>query len=314
MGNIFQNMGKEHHAQKYFLMAEAISREDSGEIGGGEEGPALDLPLFGMRLGERMQVEHDGEAMTLVCESERPLIVRVVNFSRSAECAHIMERAEPRLRESFVIGTNGVQKAAEGSSEPTQSSYRSSKNTWLSVDKVLSRFQTRIAMITGLPLSYVTHVSEELQVVKYDSAGSSFRIHHDSSSFQRRLLTALVYLNDAEDVNGRPAGETWFPFTGSRDRNFDAVISSVDEAITRAQGFEDAIIAGHSIRNSDEEGTTLKIKPVEGDAILFFNHLPSGELDPAAVHAGLPTLSDSSKWIANYWVQLDKKQLLAHLK
>jgi hypothetical protein len=40
-----------------------------------------------------------------------------------------------------------------------------------------------------------------------------------------------------------------------------------------------------------EAGTShmgLYVRPVRGDAIIFVNHLPSGEIDTAAVHAGLP--------------------------
>jgi hypothetical protein len=67
------------------------------------------------------------------------------------------------------------------------------------------------------------------------------------------------------------------------------------------------------------------VRPVRGDAIIFFEHLPSGAIDPAAVHAGLPMRDSSTatpggvrvktqnieKWIANYWVEQDFKILFA---
>ena len=82
----------------------------------------------------------------------------------------------------------------------------------------------------------------------------------------------------------------------------------------------------------------LIVTPKRGDAIIFFNHLLSGELDPLAVHAGLPVLAPDShslhnrqgedpnqhqepgtvkegeaahvqKWIANYWVELNEQAL-----
>lgn len=84
-------------------------------------------------------------------------------------------------------------------------------------------------------------------------------------------------------------------------------------------------------RDGEEGGglTGTKITPVLGSAVLFFNYLPEGGLDPSAVHAGLPVTvstpaaspsasasalweaddvsSDGSaqKWIANYWLGLD---------
>ena len=39
-----------------------------------------------------------------------------------------------------------------------------------------------------------------LQVVHY-TAGQSFGMHHDSSAFQPRLLTAFYYLNSVDEVS-----------------------------------------------------------------------------------------------------------------
>lgn len=310
MGNIFQNMGKENHAQKYFLLAENIAREDAMAETSGQRSSAanVDLPIFDMTLGQTIEIEVEGLLMIIECRSERPLIVLVRNFALPDECAHIVARAEPQLSQSFLIGTNGVEENPAGGT--ASNLYRSSKNTWLSVDEVLSRFQARIAAATGIPHSYITQESEELQVVKYDAAGCSFRVHHDSSAFQKRLLTALIYLTEVSDTPAVTAGETWFPFTGGRERNFDGVVDSVGTAVSKAQLLEEIITtSGEFVENSVELGRELRIKPVRGEAIIFFNHLPSGVIDPAAVHAGLPTPSNSIKWIANYWVQLDYKKL-----
>jgi hypothetical protein len=334
MGNIFQDMGRDTHAQKYFRLAESTARESSETAaaaayaadlagGGGRAASALSaLPAFAMQLGEKRMVDIDGVVMDIECESERPLIIRVRNFALPEECEHIIARAEPRLEKSYLIGTNGVaQVEVEGSAATQPGSgggagggggYRDSKNTWLSVDQVLARLQARISAVTGLPIAYVKQVSEELQVVKYDTAGSTFRVHHDSSTFQPRLLTALVYLADVDEEEGEvSAGETWFPFTGEKNRNFDNEVESIDKAIIRAQNLEESIKAGVLIEQSEAEGKQLRVRPVRGDAVLFFNHLPSGALDSAAVHAGLPTPHGAVKWIANYWIQLDVKQLNA---
>jgi prolyl 4-hydroxylase len=134
------------------------------------------------------------------------------------------------------------------------------------------RIQQLISKLTGIPKNYFLHKTEEMQVVKYN-INEQFKIHHDSSNFHSRLLTALLYLNDVPEVNG---GETWFPFTGNR-RSFDYDI-------------EKAIELGLKIVNSGDI-SGIKVKPNQGDAIIFFNLLPSGELDSSAVHAGMPVLT-----------------------
>ena len=42
--------------------------------------------------------------------------------------------------------------------------------------------------------------------------------------------------------------------------------------------------------------------PQVGDALLFYNHLDTGELDWRSLHSGLPC--DEEKWIANHWIHL----------
>lgn len=317
MGNIFQNMGKESHAQKYFLQAETIAREDgagggTADTSGGEARVQLALPVLEKRVGDRWTVEHEGAVMHLECKSERPLIILVKNFATVEECFHVIDRADPQLQQSYVVGSGGPTDG-EGGSDAASPAYRSSRNTWLSTDEVLGRLQARIALSTGLPLAYISLESEEMQVVKYESAGSSFRVHHDSSAFQKRLLTALVYLADADGDFENTAGETWFPFTGTKERGFDGSVSSVDAAIAKAQLLEQRVVAGDELVSAPNDGVPLKIKPIRGDAIIFFNHLSSGEIDPAAVHAGLPIHADSVKWVANYWVQLNTDRLHAHM-
>jgi prolyl 4-hydroxylase len=173
--------------------------------------------------------------------------------------------------------------------------YRSSYNAWLHAgDEVTIRLQNRLAEVTGFPVQLFQQKSEDLQVVKYD-AGGQFKVHHDSSAFHPRLLTALLYLNNVPPGMG---GETWFPFAGER-KNFDL---SVEEAISTALNMH--------LNPIDQPG--LLVTPVEGDAIIFFNHLLSGDIDPAAVHAGLPITNErNKKWVANYWVEQDFKYLFS---
>ena len=79
-------------------------------------------------------------------------------------------------------------------------------------------------LLKGIPSGYLKEKSEELQVVRYPESGR-FKVHHDSSSFHPRLLTALFYLNDVGEgkeisaENLHVSGGTWFPFAREASRS-----------------------------------------------------------------------------------------------
>jgi hypothetical protein len=216
-----------------------------------------------------------------------------------------------------VITVSRRKQGTSGMDSPS-SPYRKSVNAWLPRDEIAAIMQERLAAATGLPLQLFQQRSEELQVVKYSRHGE-FKVHQDSSAFHARFLTALLYLNDVPSGCG---GETWFPYAGRSPRShFNYTIA---EAIEKALAFRDQLVhnptgepsqciaecssAGADTESEaraiaeaaaiavpiDEGGRGLAVAPVQGDAVIFFNHLPSGEIDPAAVHAGLPLLSAST--------------------
>lgn len=176
--------------------------------------------------------------------------------------------------------------------------------------------QRRIAALLQLPVSYLQQKSEELQVVLYD-LGGQFKVHQDASAFNPRLFTALVYLNTAATAAaGTTGGETWFPFSGGDALPVEGVDGSVEEAIRRSlAAYDSANAASPTVGQEELALPGLRVSPVQGKAILFFNLLRNGDVDPLAVHAGLPlrrlaqydAAGDSvmEKWIANYWVAFD---------
>ena len=355
MGNILQNLGKDIEAERYFVMAENLARElteqtleavpnrnSESELGWAR------FKIMEAKLGEEFNIQkseielestgvgHD-ENYHLICISERPLVFRIPQFVTHQEGDHIIGRADKQLKKSFVMGGQTSVTDQSGATQLTDDGngikdvdtsklYRSSYNAWLHPDELATQLQQRLALMTGFPLQLFYQKSEELQVVKYEYGGQ-FKVHHDSSAFHPRLLTALLYLNDVPEGSG---GETWFPFAGER-REFNL---TVEEAISSALELHETSSAAPSSASNIEltetdfrENSTsqrgLYVRPVRGDAIIFFNHLPSGAVDPAAVHAGLP-MKDSSavaqegvktknieKWIANYWVEQDFKILFA---
>jgi prolyl 4-hydroxylase len=243
------------------------------------------------------------------------LIFIAPSFLNEAECLHIKERAvAARMEKSFVMGggmsyassssSSGPAAAVatdigtEGSTASIKEMYRSSYNAWLSVDTVLASLQKRVAALTEIPLTYIQLKSEELQVVRYEAHGQ-FKVHHDSSAFHPRLLTALMYLNTVDD-----GGETWFPYATDMTETAPIEVPST---------VEDAIKAALQKYESDGSSFGVKTKPLQGDALIFFNCDSTGrELDISAVHAGLPVLS-SEKWVANYWIDNDLKTLNEHI-
>ena len=349
MGNILQNLGKDADAQKYFVMAENLALEISehtrlseGDSDNVEEGSGTDnnkwsrFAIMGAKLGDvftnkassSSDVTSDAlhtDEYQLICISERPLIFRIPQFITSSEAEHIKARAESQLQKSFVMGGQSTEIDASVSGDVSQSStdlsatneenpdtklYRSSYNAWLHPDDLSTTLQKRLAVTTGLPLRLFQHKSEELQVVKYE-VGGEFKVHHDSSAFHPRLLTALLYLNSVPSDMG---GETWFPFAGNR-REFN--LSTEAAILTALNMHETGSSSSESEKTNSPNG--LFVTPTLGDALIFFNHQQSGSIDSAAVHAGLPIKQDqgavessaeaSEKWIANYWVEQDFKVL-----
>jgi prolyl 4-hydroxylase len=62
------------------------------------------------------------------------------------------------------------------------------------------------------------------------------------------------------------------------------------------------------LENTEEGGETIfpnaniKVKPVKGNAVLFYNCTPDGTEDPLTMHGGTPVLK-GQKWIATKWIR-----------
>ena len=284
LGNILQNMGRVEEAEQYFVLAESLAVEKSEGV---ETSDHLLLPdLATTRVSDEMSVEVDGRQFSMTCLSRHPLLFIARELFSEDECDQVMTRAESKLERSLVMGgVVNVEGEVPNSASYSKGSYRDSFNAWLAADPLLEELQKRIAALTRIPSAYVKLKAEELQVVKYNASGY-FNMHHDSSMFHPRLLTALVYLNSLSEEDG---GETWFPFANDGNKSF----KNVEEAIS-------------SSSNLDPHSSGICIRPRKGDAIIFFNHaVDSSEIDTLAVHAGLKVRGEKEKWIANYWVESD---------
>ena len=141
-----------------------------------------------------------------------------------------------------------------------------------------------------------------------------------------------MYLNSPRSATSPSisGGETWFPYASEGGEASTAIGReegddwTVDLAIARALTRYEEHVASAAAAGDDDHGLRpplegLKVTPAAGKAVIFANHLLDGEVDPSAVHAGLPLRcsdtqgSVAEKWIANYWVEMDDKTLGSYL-
>jgi tetratricopeptide (TPR) repeat protein len=323
MGNIMQSLGKEDQAEKYFNLAESMAVSERPEGAGPKEAVGRDssfrlsewLENLSKRLvdGQQFDVIFGEKTFTVQRLSQDPLILQIDDFVTDELCTWIRSKAEGHLEKSFTMGSQVISTAescadtandrVRDESEEDPKLFRSSYNAWVPREEKLQGLQEQLSTVLQIPLRYILQNSEDLQVVHYKSGGQ-FKIHQDSSNFHPRLFTALIYLNDPP----AGSGETWFPYGGSHDLS---VPRSVDEAVLGSL----EVYESQEPSRSTSALPGLKVAAKKGRVVIFFNHNNDGQVNPLAVHAGLPPRKHSvdsevvpEKWIANYWVQLNNKE------
>jgi prolyl 4-hydroxylase len=211
------------------------------------------------------QEEWRGEAILLSTWAPRATLYK--SFLTEAECTHLKALAAPTMEVSSVVDSvTGI---------PAPSAVRSSTGTFLNpaADAVVARIERRLALITHIPVEN----GEALQVLHY-TGGAKYEPHLDafSDAFNsraeaggQRVATVLMFLESPE-----VGGETVFPNAGAR-------------------------AAGPGWSECAREG--LAVKPVAGDALLFWSTTPDGAVDPASLHGSCPT-TRGSKWTATRWL------------
>ncbi len=48
----------------------------------------------------------------------------------------------------------------------------------------------------------------------------------------------------------------------------------------------------------------LAVKPVRGDALMFYSLKPDGSTDQASLHGSCPTSAQQNKWSATKWIHV----------
>ncbi|GJP54697.1 hypothetical protein CLOM_g13750 [Closterium sp. NIES-68] len=200
--------------------------------------------------------------------ADEPRAYLFKRFLTDEECDHIIALAEPSLERSTVI--------ADSSSGSEVSEIRTSFGTFIDkkADAVIERVERRIEAWTHLPVSH----QEALQVLRYN-VGQKYVPHHDYFSDPpetlqggHRLATVLMYLS-----NVTKGGET--------------VFSNVPDPTPKDHSWSDCA-KGY-----------LAVKPVKGDALLFFSMHPDGTPDEASMHYACPVV-EGVKWSAPKWIHV----------
>lgn len=195
-----------------------------------------------------------------------PRIIVLHSFLSNEECDYLRAVARPRLQISTVVDA----KTGKG----IKSNVRTSSGMFLSPTErkypMIQAIEKRISVFSQIPAEN----GELIQVLRYEK-DQFYKPHHDyfSDTFNlkrggQRIATMLMYLSD--DVEG---GETYFPMAGTGDCNCGG-----------------KIVKG------------MSVKPIKGDAVLFWSMGLDGQSDPNSIHGGCEVLS-GEKWSATKWMR-----------
>ncbi|KAL4446852.1 hypothetical protein ABPG77_008096 [Micractinium sp. CCAP 211/92] len=156
---------------------------------------------------------------------------------------------------------------------------RTSSGTFMSRDEdpdgVLAFIEDKIAAVTMVPAGH----GEPFNVLRYELS-QHYDSHYDSFSEEeygpqssQRIATVLLYLSDVED-----GGETVFLLEG---KNGLERLATIDYKAC---------------------DTGIKVKPRQGDALLFWSVSPNGTVDKHSLHGGCPVVS-GTKWAMTKWIR-----------
>ncbi|GJP32035.1 hypothetical protein CLOM_g16579 [Closterium sp. NIES-68] len=229
---------------------------------------ALSWLDFGAFTAEKPAEGPRGERRIIQLSAWKPRAYLYKGFLSDAECDHLVSLAKPRLERSEVTDSE------DGHSEV--SAVRTSSGMFLdkAEDAVVRAIEDRISLWTFLPVEN----QESLQILRY-GVGQQYEAHHDyfddpvnTQQGGHRFVTVLMYLN-----NVTRGGETTFPEHKDPTPKDDSWTDC-------AKG-------------------VLAVKPVRGDALLFYNLHPDGSVDPSSLHHACP-VEAGEKWSAPKWIHV----------
>ncbi|KAJ7944498.1 Prolyl 4-hydroxylase alpha-like protein [Quillaja saponaria] len=201
--------------------------------------------------------------------SWKPRALYFPNFATAEQCESIIAMAKPGLKPSTLA-------LRKGETAENTKGIRTSSGMFISAaeDKtgILDVIEEKIARATMLPRTH----GEAFNVLHYE-VGQRYNSHYDAfnpSEYgpqkSQRVASFLLYLSDV--VAG---GESMFPIENGL--NMDG-----------SYNFQDCI--------------GLKVKPRQGDGLLFYSLFPNGTIDPTSLHGSCPVIK-GEKWVATKWLR-----------
>ncbi|KAG0501450.1 hypothetical protein HPP92_001522 [Vanilla planifolia] len=201
--------------------------------------------------------------------SWKPRAVYYPKFATAEQCQSIIGIAKAKLKPSTLA-------LRKGETEENTKGIRTSSGTFLSAyedpTETLNYIEERIARATMIPRDH----GEAFNILRYE-IGQKYASHYDSfnpSEYgpqkSQRVASFLLYLSDVEE-----GGETMFPFENG---------SNMD------------------ISYDYQQCIGLKVKPRQGDGLLFYSLLTNGTIDPTSLHGSCPVIK-GEKWVATKWLR-----------
>ncbi|KAB1208485.1 Prolyl 4-hydroxylase subunit alpha-1 [Morella rubra] len=206
--------------------------------------------------------------------SWQPRALYFPNFATAKQCDTIVEIAKANLKPSLLALRKGE------TTESTKGT-RTSSGTFVSASEdetgVLDLIERKIARATMLPRTH----GEAFNVLRYE-LGQKYDSHYDAFNpteygpqQSQRVASFLLYLSNVEE-----GGETMFPFENGSN-----------------------IGIGYDYRKC----IGLKVKPRQGDGLLFYSVFPNGTIDRTSLHGSCPVIN-GEKWVATKWIR-DQEQV-----
>lgn len=233
----------------------------------------------GVKVGYE-QYAYDGKnSIKVTTLSLRPLVLRAYNFLGSGECDYIINKSEPEMLPSPTV-------KMDQDVDLPDTTWRTSTQHFLDSegDDIITSIDIRTAKITRTRRA----MQEPVQVLRY-RPGEKYDQHtdyfdaryyqNDPSTLKlirngenNRLITVLWYMTNVTE-----GGETIFPkaFGG------------------RGDPLEDGTT------NCNDRPDALKVKPVQGDVIIFYSLYADGYIDQHSLHAACPVGTNQIKYAAN---------------
>ncbi|XP_015941898.1 probable prolyl 4-hydroxylase 9 isoform X1 [Arachis duranensis] len=205
--------------------------------------------------------------------SWRPRIVYFPNFTTADVCEKIIEMAKPKLEPSKLA-------LREGETVESTKGTRTSSGAFISASEdksgILDFIEKKIAKVTMIPTSHgeAFNILRYEVLQKYDTHYDAFDPFEYGNVQSQRIASFLLYLSSVE-----AGGETMFPF---------------EDGLNMDIGYDYKQCIG------------LKVKPRQGDGLLFYSVLPDGNIDKTSLHGSCPVI-EGEKWVATKWIN-DKKQ------